>query len=62
MGASAPPQSTALATPHRIFWAAYPSASVDEVHPVEITWLNPRKPKNIESSLAIVPIVAEGIV
>ena len=37
-------------------------ASVEEVQPVEIRWLMPRKPNRIEISLASVPMVEVGIV
>ena len=40
---------------------ACPSASVEEVHPVDRTWLGPRRPKRMDSSLLIVPGVEEGI-
>ena len=35
-------------------------ASVDDVHPVEIRWLNPRNPNRMEISLASVPGVEVG--
>ena len=45
-----------------MLWNAYPSASVDEVQPVEMMWLNPRNPKRMETSLASVPMVPVGMV
>ena len=62
IGASTPPTSIQGKPPHWIVRAAYPIASVDEVQPVETTWLRPRKPKRIDTSLASVPMVDVGIV
>ena len=59
--ASTPPVRNASAAPNLISRKAYPSASVDDVHPVETTWEGPRSPKRIESSEDNVPIVPEGI-
>ncbi len=36
-------------------------ASVEEVQPVETTWLRPRNPNRMDTSLASVPIVEVGI-
>jgi hypothetical protein len=41
---------------------AWPIASVDDVHPVEITWDGPRNAKTIDSSLDRDPGVEEGMV
>ena len=37
-------------------------ASVDEVHPLVTTWLRPRKPKRMLTSLDMVPMVPLGMV
>src|SRR5579863_6971348 len=62
MGASTPPVSTHGDRPHWMLWNAWPNASVDDVHPVDMMWLGPRNPNRIDISLASVPIVDVGIV
>src|ERR1700747_833735 len=42
-------------------WYAKPSASLEEVQPAVTTWLYPRQPKRMETSLEIVPIVPLGM-
>src|SRR5205085_8688142 len=41
--------------------SAYPIASLEDVQLVVTTWLYPRKPKRMEISLEIVPIVPLGM-
>src|SRR5207248_11458437 len=60
-GVSTPPTSMAGSDPNWICLSAYPSASVDEVQPVVKTWLYPRKPKRMLTSLESVPIVPLGM-
>ncbi len=59
--ASTPPARTTLAVPNLMLRNAYPSASVEEAHPVETTCDSPRRPKRIEISEDRVPIVPEAI-
>jgi hypothetical protein len=55
MHASAPPVMMRSAHPDRSACKAYPAASEADVHPVETTWLIPRRLKAIEISLDNMP-------
>jgi hypothetical protein len=48
------------ARPDWIVRIEYPIASVEEVHPVVITWLGPRNPNRMLRSLENVPITPVG--
>ena len=59
--ASTPPASTTSAVPNFTARNAWPSASVDEAQPVEITCEGPRRPNRIEISDESVPIVPDAM-
>ncbi len=59
--ASTPPASTTSAVPNLTERKAWPNASVEDAHPVEMTWEGPRRPNRIEISEESVPIVPEAI-
>ena len=59
--ASAPPERITSASPARIIDAAYAIASVELVHPVEMTWLMPCSSSAIEISLDTMPTIETGI-
>jgi hypothetical protein len=56
-----PPDSSTSHSPWRSSIAAYPSASVELVQPVESTWLMPRRPSAIEISLDTMPQMPTAI-
>jgi hypothetical protein len=59
MQQSAPPETTTSAVPYWIARNAAPIASVELVHPVDSTWLSPRRPKAMDTSLESMPTNAE---
>jgi hypothetical protein len=52
---SVPPERSTSHSPARMSDAAYPTASVELVHPHDSTWLGPRKPSEMEISLDTIP-------
>src|SRR3954463_16411032 len=53
IGASLPPVTTTSAVPSWISSAAYPTASMPDVHPVEITAAGPSAPVSVATAAAI---------